>query len=195
MQYPLNFSFKVLSISPQIEITDASGAPVLFVRQKIFKLKESVQVYTDAERQNLIFQIDADRVIDFSARYQFRDASGENLGSVKRKGMRSIWRTDYRIFDESDTEIMEIREENPWAKVADSFFGEIPFLGALSGYLFHPSYRVSSSSGQQFLRMRKLPAFFEGKFVIEELQPMDSLDAYRALLALTMMILLERDRG
>jgi putative transposase len=38
MHYPLQLSFKIVAFAPQLKVTDASGATVCFVRQKMFKL-------------------------------------------------------------------------------------------------------------------------------------------------------------
>jgi len=50
MNYPLQLSFKIVAFAPQLKVTDANGATVCFVRQKMFKLKEAVEVFTDEAR-------------------------------------------------------------------------------------------------------------------------------------------------
>jgi hypothetical protein len=49
MQYPLDLSFKVLTLVPQIYIKDAIDMSILYVRQKLLKLKEEVTVYADLD--------------------------------------------------------------------------------------------------------------------------------------------------
>lgn len=195
MQYPLSMSFKILALAPQIKVNDATGAPVCYVKQKLFKLKEAVTVFSDESKQSTLCQIKADRIIDWSACYHFYDQSGESFGAVRRKGMRSIWKAHYEVLDENDNHISTIEEENPMSKVADSLLGEIPVLGAFSGYLFHPKYLLKSVDGQPRLRLTKQPAFFEGKYVLEKLVEYDPVDELRALMAFLMMSLLERTRG
>ena len=73
MKYPLNLSFKLLAIAQQITGTDAAGQVVFYVKQKAFKLKEAVTVFADVEQTKPMYTIKADRVIDFSARYDFND--------------------------------------------------------------------------------------------------------------------------
>ena len=91
MNYPLSFRFKLLALSPQIYVTDAAGNEVCYVKQKLFRLREKVEVHTDSTRQQLLCTIEADRIIDWSAKYTFRDVSGRELGAIGRRGMRSIW--------------------------------------------------------------------------------------------------------
>lgn len=195
MQYPLSMSFKILALAPQIKVTDAQGQSVCYVKQKLLKLKEAVTVFSDESKQKVLSEIKADRIIDWSACYHFFDQSGESFGAVRRKGMRSIWKAHYEVLDENDNHISTIEEENPMSKVADSIFGEIPLIGAFSGYLFHPKYLMKSVDGEPRLRLTKQPAFFEGKYTLDKLVEFDPVDELRALMAFLMMSLLERSRG
>lgn len=195
MQYPLDLSFKIATLVPQIYVRDALGQPVLYVRQKLMKLKEEVTVFTDSSQGSPLYHIKADRVIDWSARYTFSSIGGDELGSVKRHGARSIWKAHYDIFH-GDSHKMTIREENALIKVADSIMGQIPLLGLFSGYVFHPAYSVISNQDDSvLLRMKKRSSFFESKFSIEKVGNLDKRDENVALLSLLMMVLLERRRG
>ena len=194
MNYPLSLSFKILAIARQLSVTDATGNLVFYVKQKAFKLKEAVTVFADTGQAHPLFTINADRVIDFSARYHFADMQGNRIGSIKRQGMRSLWRARYEIFD-GEAPVMTISEEKPWVKVMDSLVGEVPVLGMFTGYLFHPSFLVTRPDGTVVMRVEKQPAFFEGRFVIQQHAPMSQPDEMRALLGLVMMVLLERSRG
>lgn len=194
MEYPLELKFKILALAPQLSIRDASGGLVFYVKQKLFKLKEEVTVFSDESQTNEMYSINADRILDFSARYNFTDVGGFDLGAVKREGMRSLWKAHYDIF-ENDAVTMTIREENPWVKVLDGLFGEIPFIGALSGYVFHPAFLVTRADGTVVMRLQKQASFFESTFTITKQAELTERDETRVLLSLLMMILLERGRG
>lgn len=194
MQYPLTLSFKIVAVAPQISITDGSGQLLFYVKQKLFKLKEAITVFADAGQTQPVFHINADRMIDWSARYTFTDRSGMQLGAVKRQGMKSLWRARYDVLDQEHP-VFTITEENPLAKVLDSVLGEVPLVGMLSGYLFHPSYQVARSDGTPVLRLKKQPALLEGRFTIEQLAPLNPQEEHQAILSLLMLVLLERGRG
>ncbi len=195
MNYPIELSFKILALASQIYIRDANGALIGYVKQKMFKLKEDIGVFADENKTQLLFNIKADRIIDFSASYRFTDAAGNVLGSIKRKGMRSILKAHYLIFDANDRQVMEIREENAWIKVIDSFVGEIPIIGIFSGYVFNPAYLVSRMNQETILRLKKEPAFLESKFKLEPQAKIESDDETLVLLGVLTMTLLERSRG
>ncbi len=196
IQYPLTLSFKVLALASQATVTDAAGRTVLYTKQKMFKFREHVEIWTDSSQGTRLAEIKANKVIDWSARYFAMDSNGGAIGSVGRRGWRSIWKAHYETFNPGDdTPDFSIHEENAWIKVADSIFGDIPLLGMFSGYLFHPSYLATRASSTPAMRMTKQPAFWEGRFLLEKLGPMTPREELNLFLSFMMLILLERRRG
>jgi len=197
MHYPLTLRFKLLALTPQIYVTDASGREVLYVKQKMFRLREKVEVHADSSRRHLVATIQADRIIDWSAKYTFRDPSGNVLGAVGRRGMRSLWSAHYDVFGpgSSTQPILTIREEKPFIKVLDGILSGIPVIGILSSYLLHPTYLATRPGGPPVMRLSKQPAFFEGRFQLSPLMEASEQEQTALLLAFLMMNLLERSRG
>lgn len=196
MNHPLSFRFKLLAFSPQIYVTDAAGNEVLFVKQKLFRLREKVEVHSDSSRRQLLCTIEADRIIDWSARYTFRDPSGRELGAVGRRGMRSLWSAHYDVFAPGSREpLFSIREENPLAKLFDGFLGELPIVGLLTSFLFHPRYVTVRSDGTPVMRLTKKPAVFEGRFQLDKIGEVSEGEELAVILSYLMMNLLERRRG
>lgn len=194
-QFPLHLTFKIATFANDFIATDANGQTLAYVRQKIFKLKEEVNLFTDDSKSELKYSIKADRWLDFSASYRFEDANGKNLGRVARKGWRSIWKAKYEIYDIEDNQDLIIEEANAWIKVADSALGEVPVLNMLTGYFFNPSYNVTRPNGEIVAKLKKEPSFFGRRFKVEKLMEMEEIEEERILLGLMMMILLERRRG
>jgi hypothetical protein len=196
LNYPLQINFKILAIAQQLSLTDATGNLIFYVKQKAFKLKEAVTVFADAEQTRPWFYVGADRVIDFRANYSFTDYSGKPFGSMRRLGKKSLWKAHYEIFDGYQPHpVAIIKEENPWSKVFDTLFGEIPILGIFTGYMFHPSYLISRPDGMPYLRLKKQPSFVGRSFTIDKLANLDQTEEMRVLLGVMMMVLLERARG
>ena len=196
IQYPLTLSFKVIALASKATVTDATGRTVLYTKQKMFKFREHVEVWTDPSQGTRLAEIKANKVIDWSARYFSTDANGGEIGSVGRRGWRSIWKAHYETFNPGDsTADFSIQEENVWTKVADSFFSEIPIVGMFSGYLFHPSFLATRADGTPAMRMTKQPAFWEGRFQIDKLGEMTPREELNLFLSFMMLVLLERRRG
>ncbi|MCP9237525.1 hypothetical protein [Lewinella sp. JB7] len=195
LHYPLTLTFRITTLANDFTATDAGGRVVAYVRQKMLRLKEDIQIYSDERRSQVLYNINADRWIDWSAAYQFTDARGTPFGKVARKGWRSVWRAEYEIIDQHDRPQYRIREENGWVKVMDSLLGQIPGVGLLSGYVFNPSYLVTDHRDREIARLTKEPSFFGRRFRIDKLGRTETDDDNRILLGLMMMILLERRRG
>ena len=196
LNYPLDFKFKITTLASDFNITDRNGNYVAYVRQKMFRLKEDVIVFSDESRTKELFNIKANQWIDFNASYMMTDLlTGKKFGSLARKGVRSIWKARYDIIDENDKPIYQINEDNGWIKVFDSFLGEIPILGMLTGYFLNPSYTVKDNAGKEYFRMKKMPSLVGRRFQLERLIDIDDEDESLVVLSFLMMVLLERARG
>ena len=188
--YPLNLSFKIIAFNPQVKITDASGQTVLYVKQKALALKEAVKVFADEQQTRQLFNMKANRIIDFSAQYNITRVDGSALGAVKRQGMRSLWKASYTILDANGGEAGLIHEENPWLKVLDGLLSDVPFVGMF----INPAYLVDYC-GRTVLYLKKQPAFLEGKFTLDKRGDFDDAEEGLLLTSVIMMLMLERSRG
>ena len=194
MSYPLDLSFKIVTIGIRIKIKDATGRHVAYVRKQKFKLKEDVGVYTDETQSRLLFRMKADRMLDFSARYAVSGPDDHPIGAVGRRGMKSLWSSAYVLDDAYGTEAGSIREENPWTKVLDGVMESLPLGDALGGLFFNPAY-LAELYGKDVLRIQKQPSVLESSFRIDKLADLSDAEVDLLLAGTIMMVLLERDRG
>lgn len=195
LQFPINFRFKITSLSNDFTATDANGKVVAYVKQKLFKLKEDISIYSDETKTKVNYKIKADRWLDFSAAYSFSDEHGKVFGKIVRKGWRSLWKTNYEIIDQHEKRQYIISEENAWVKVMDSLFGQIPILGMFTGYVFNPTYLLTNEKDATIVNLKKQPSFFGREFQVNKIGEIDGDDDDRIMLGLMMMILLERRKG
>ena len=186
MQFPLQITFKISTITNDFRVHDAEGREQAFVRQKLFKLKEEVSVFSDESRSKLSFRIKADRWLDFSATYRFLDAQDNEIGRIV---------ASYQIYDEKLQADFSISEDNPFVKIMDGIFGDLPLIGLFSGYFFNPSYIITRPDGIAIARLKKEKSFFGRRFSVQKLSEFESGEENRLVLGLMMMILLERSRG
>lgn len=197
LNFPLDFKFKITTLSSDFNITDAKGNYVAYVREKLFKLKEDVIVFSDENKNQELFRIKADRWLDFNASYNITDnQTGNSLGKLTRKGMRSIWKSTYHILDQNNQDKFQIKEDNAWVKFLDGFVGELPLVGMFTGYFLNPSYTVTDNSGKSYFQLKKMPSFFGRKFQLIRLNDgLTSEEESLIVLSFLMMVLLERARG
>ncbi|SCY15948.1 hypothetical protein SAMN05192588_1434 [Nonlabens sp. Hel1_33_55] len=195
IQYPIRFSFRITTLSNDFTATDATGATVAYVKQKMFKLKEAITVYGDTSKKEMLFTINADKWLDWSAAYSMTNANGDHVGKIARKGWKSMWKAEYDIINQHEKLQYKVQEASAWTRIGDSLMGEIPVVSFFTGYLFHPTYNVTDVNGDIVAKLKKKPSFFGKEFEVEKLSEIDNDDKERVMLGLMMMILLERRRG
>ena len=169
LRFPLNFTFKIFTPSNDFTVFDAQGEEVAYTRQRIFKIKESIEIFRNGSRNERLYTIDADRIIDFNANYTVRDAAGSPRYTL--------------------------HEANPWIAVADGILGEIPVLGMLTGYFLNPTYTIAAPDGRETYRLKKNASFFERKFSLEKTAQAPAEDDVLVLNAAMLLMLLERGDG
>lgn len=193
--YPYTFKFNIATFHNDFTVKDVTGNTQAYVKQKMFKFKEHVRVFTNESESEIAYEIKADRWIDFNTVYNFLKPDGSSIGAVARKGWRSLWKASYELFDENKNQDLLIQEKNPWVKVGDALLSEVPILGILTGYLFNPSYTVKRPDGTLVCTFKKVPSFFGRKFELYKESEFEQGEEERVKLGLTMMVLLERRRG
>lgn len=104
---------QAIALTGKFRIYDPSGNLVLFSEQKMFKLKEDIRVYADEAKSQEVLLIKARNIIDFSAAYDVVDAaSGQKVGALRRKGIKSILRDEWEVLDSSDNVVGLLFEDN-----------------------------------------------------------------------------------
>lgn len=114
LRQPLTFHRKLSLAGNRIHVLDPSGNLVMFVKQKAFKLKEDIRVYSDKERTNELIYIQARHVLDVSATYDVTDqTTGEKIGALRRKGLASTFIQDqWEMLNSDESIIGEIKEDS-----------------------------------------------------------------------------------
>ena len=196
LQYPLTLNFKIAALAPQISVTDASGREILYVRQKLLKLRDKIRVFADSSESQELYEINADRILDWSARFVFTDPQGRTVGAVQRQGTRSLWRATYDIQDASGRDLFQIVEEQPWLKVIDRYLEDIAVIGMFTSMFFSPTYGIQRlGTGQAALRVTKQRTFLSRTFTIDNLAgSLPESEEIATLLGVMIMVLHERRR-
>ncbi len=192
--YPLDFKFKIGTLSNDFEAKDALGNTLFYVREKILTWRDQMKVYSDSSKSELLYEMKSNRLIDFQQTFTITDTTNNVIGKVRRKSIRSLWKSTFKLVNADDEHDYTIQEKNAFVKMWDCIFGEIPIIGMLSGYVFNPSYILSNNAGEALFLLKKEPSFFGRKFKVEKLTTSE-IDEERLVMSLTLMVLVERDRG
>ncbi|MGF1447862.1 MAG: hypothetical protein ACFB20_00440 [Opitutales bacterium] len=105
---------KVFSVfGSSLTLHNSEERLVCFTRQRAFKLKEDIRLYTDETQTQEVLRIGARSIIDFAAAYDVSDSTtGQRIGALKRKGIKSLFRDEWTVMDVTDRDIAIIREDS-----------------------------------------------------------------------------------
>lgn len=90
------------------------GELLFYSKQKAFKLKEDIRLYTGPDMQVEALTILARQVMDISASYDVYDPiADETVGALQRRGLKSIMlRDEWLILDSQNHELGTVREDS-----------------------------------------------------------------------------------
>jgi uncharacterized protein YxjI len=105
---------QVLALTGVFRIYDQGGQVIAYSRQKMFKLREDIRVYTGEDQGQELLYIQARQILDFSAAYDVYDSlSGECVGALRRRGFRSVVRDQWDVLAPGDRVIGNMQEDSP----------------------------------------------------------------------------------
>ena len=104
---------KVLALTNKYWIEDERGNVLGFSKQKMFKLKEDIRVYTDEKMKKELFRIKQRQIVDIWGTFDVIDSNtNEVLGSIKRRVVMSTFGWDaWSTYDKNGNKVGEIGEE------------------------------------------------------------------------------------
>lgn len=105
---------KVLTIiGAKFHIYDPNGNLALFAKLKGFKIKEDIRIYADESQTQEVLSIRTQSIFDIAGTYDVKDSTtGETVGAVRRKALRSMLRDEWLILDPNGAEIGKIVEDS-----------------------------------------------------------------------------------
>jgi uncharacterized protein YxjI len=91
---------QTFALTGKLRFYNPNNELVLFCEQRMFKLREDIRVYADEQKTQEVLAIKARQIIDFSAAYDVVDSlTGEKVGTLRRKGLKSILRDEWEVLD------------------------------------------------------------------------------------------------
>ncbi|MBI4728652.1 MAG: hypothetical protein HY775_04020 [Acidobacteria bacterium] len=105
---------KVLKlVGGAFHVFDPAGNVVFYSRMKAFKLREDIRLYTGEDMQTEVLRIGTRQILDFAAAYDVIDSqTGEKVGALKRKGLKSLVRDHWIVMDAADREVGAVLEDS-----------------------------------------------------------------------------------
>jgi uncharacterized protein YxjI len=104
---------QVFALTGRLRFYNPQGDLVLYVEQKMFRLREDIRLYGDEAKSQELLLIKARSIIDFAAAYDVLEAStGQKVGTLRRKGLRSMLRDEWELLDVNDQPVGLLFEDS-----------------------------------------------------------------------------------
>ena len=130
------------------------GQLIMLVKHPVFRFREEFTVYADEAQQRPLLFIKSRQVIAINFAFEVTDVdNGQVLGSVQKRGLRSIVRDKFIVRDPDGQEIGFVEEQG--ASILRRFF---PILTSKHSVVLN---------GQQAAAVRQIFRFFTKEFEVE----------------------------
>ena len=134
---------KILGEEFHIYSDESMRSMIGYSKMAALKLKEDIRVYSDESKSTELLIIKQKGILDFTGGFSIVDGqTGESLGTLRRKGMKSILRDSWILIDDKENVIGSLGEESGGLALVRRF---IPYLTILFPQQFH--LRVNGSKG------------------------------------------------
>ena len=126
-------------------VYDEYGSVLLYSKQRPFKLREDFRVYSDERQTEELLTIRTPSIVDFGATYNVQDATtGEAIGAIKRKGLKSIFKDEWLFLSNEGLEIGKLAEGSMMRAFLSRRFNLIP-----------QTYVVTSADGRTITEIKQ----------------------------------------
>lgn len=124
---------------------DENGQVVLFSRQKAFKLREDFKIYSDEREMEELLSIKTPQILDIGATYNVQDSTtGEMVGSLRRKGLKSIFKDEWIFLANDGREVGKLTETSVLGALISRVINIIP-----------QTYVAQSSDGRELAHIKQ----------------------------------------
>ena len=104
---------QVFALTGKLRFYNPQEQLVLYVEQKMFHLREDIRVYSDESKSQELLLIKARTIIDWAAAYDvLESATGQKLGTLRRKGWQSMLRDEWEVLDINDQPVGKLFEDS-----------------------------------------------------------------------------------
>lgn len=105
------------------------GDLVAFAQQKKLAFKEKVEFFTDTQKTELRFVLQAEKALDIHGKFFVLDAQGNQLGQFRKEFTQSLVASTWSVLDDTDKPVLQISESSVALAVTRRYIGFIPIIG------------------------------------------------------------------
>lgn len=173
---------QILALTGKVRVYAPGDLLVLYAEQKLLKLKEDIRLFSSDDKLQEVLHIQARNIIDFSAAYDVFDSRTRfHIGTLRRKGWRSVMRDEWEILDAGGELLALVREDSQGRALARRL---------LLGSLLPQSYDLITPQGEVWGAFHQRLNLF--RYVMDIDLVVDRIDPRLALTAAILLAIIER---
>jgi uncharacterized protein YxjI len=174
---------QVFALTGKLRFYSPQGEQVLFVEQKMFRLKEDIRIYNDDQKSQEVLLIKARQIVDWAAAYDVLDAaSGAKIGALRRKGWSSMVRDEWEVLDAND---------RPFGVLIEDSLGRALLRRFLLGSWMPQDYDLLIGETRVADLRQKFSLFGYEMIVDFSMDPANRLDRRLGIAAATLLAIIE----
>jgi len=184
---------KVLKLfGAAFHIYDGNNTIVGFCKQKAFKLREDIRIYTNESMTTELVTMKARAIIDWSSTYDVTMPGGIVMGSLRRKGGTSTFiRDEWMIFDATGAQVGTVIENSGFLAIARRYIDYVSIIAP-------QSFKMARTDGSVVANLRQHfnPFVYRmGVSVSKDLKVYEPLDEMLVLAAACLIAAIEGRQG
>ncbi len=174
---------QVFALTGRLRFYNPHEQLVLYAEQKMFRLREDIRLFSDENKSQEMLLITARTIIDFNTAYDVIDASThQKVGTLRRKGWRSMMRDEWEVLDVNDQVVGMLFEDS---------VGRALLRRLLLGTLLPQDYDMTLGS-QRVADLRQRFNLFAYQMDLDfSMDPARTLDRRMGIAAATLLAIIE----
>ena len=173
-----------------VDTAGNKGEQVAFAHQKRLAFKEKFTFYADESKQQVVFAVQARKVLDLGTRYDVTDETGAPLGVLGKAFKASLLRSTWQVFSPNNeqTPYVVARERNKYLAAFRRIWEFLPYIGDLPFFVKYHFDFVRPNDTNVVATYNKITTFRDHyKLTIQDEALEQAID-WRALVALGVLM-------
>jgi uncharacterized protein YxjI len=167
------------------------GACVAFAEQKRFTFREQITVWGNESRAEVLFTIQAEKVLDVHGKFLVQDSSGALLGYCQKVFGASLLRSTWEVYDANGVLVCIAHEANQGMALFRRALQFVPVVGEFASFV--PFNFILEKDGVSVGTHSRVWGTFHDQYALEILPPLAGADR-RLFLALGLLLDALQDR-
>jgi len=161
-------------------VYDENENVLFYSEQKAFKLKEDFRIYSDEQKSQELLVIKTPKILDINATYDVTDGTtGEQVGSLKRKGLKSVVKDEWLLLSRDGRQIGRLTETSVIGAIISRIIDIVPIP---------QSYSLLSDTEEELVKIKQAFNPFVFKYTMTFVSPDPPIDR-RLIMAAGILLL------